>query len=313
MTFSQLHYFMMVAETGNISSAARKLFITQQALSAQISLLESEFHVRLFERTHPLRLTIAGEQFYSNCQKIIFDQKQLVAEMEDLSLNQERILKIGVSSAYAKTVLPRVLPPFINTHPHTRIKIYERVFADITDLLDRHDADIILARPIFSANYTSIPLIQEDLKLFAPHSALVRAFGDMAGMVHEKLLRGESLRMMSGCTFILAKTGSVRKMTDEFLAEQRVIPNIRIETDFLETAISLCKASVGITFAPTYMLRNPDSGTTAPEGIYDLKGSNITHSVNLYYDKNYYFSKSMADFINICESTFNEHEASPLS
>jgi len=61
MELRHLRYFVAVAETGNLSRAAEKLFIAQPPLSVQIRQLEEEMGTALFVR-HPkgVRLTTAG-------------------------------------------------------------------------------------------------------------------------------------------------------------------------------------------------------------------------------------------------------------
>ena len=64
MDLNQLHYFITVAETGNITKAAQKLYITQPALSRAIGRLESELDVKLFDRsTNTLILNENGRLF----------------------------------------------------------------------------------------------------------------------------------------------------------------------------------------------------------------------------------------------------------
>src|SRR5664279_876238 len=62
MELRQLRYFIAAAEEGNISRAAKKIFLTQPALSRQIKALEEEIGQCLLERqAHSIRLTNAGE------------------------------------------------------------------------------------------------------------------------------------------------------------------------------------------------------------------------------------------------------------
>jgi len=62
MELRQLRYFVAVAETGNISTAAKKIFLTQPALSRQIKALENEIGQCLLERrAHSIHLTVVGE------------------------------------------------------------------------------------------------------------------------------------------------------------------------------------------------------------------------------------------------------------
>ena len=61
MTITQLHYLIAVAEYQNFTLAAEKSFVTQPTLSMQISKLEEELGVRIFDRgTKPIRLTEVG-------------------------------------------------------------------------------------------------------------------------------------------------------------------------------------------------------------------------------------------------------------
>ena len=64
MDLNQLHYFTVVAETGNITKAAQKLYITQPALSRAIARLEAELELKLFDRkTNALILNDNGQLF----------------------------------------------------------------------------------------------------------------------------------------------------------------------------------------------------------------------------------------------------------
>lgn len=64
MDLNQLHYFITVAETENITKAAQKLYITQPALSRAIGRLEAEMGVKFFDRkTNALILNENGQIF----------------------------------------------------------------------------------------------------------------------------------------------------------------------------------------------------------------------------------------------------------
>ena len=71
MRLEQISYFLSVAEHGNITAAARSLYISQPALSKQITLLEQEIGLPLFERqARGVTLTRAGMQFQKDLKRI---------------------------------------------------------------------------------------------------------------------------------------------------------------------------------------------------------------------------------------------------
>lgn len=75
-----LRSFVAVAEELNSTRAARRLFIAQQALSAQIRQLEDRIGVRLLERTtRSVQLTAAGETLYAQARLLLAGAEEAVA------------------------------------------------------------------------------------------------------------------------------------------------------------------------------------------------------------------------------------------
>ena len=80
MTLKQLKYIVTVAETGNITEAAGKLFIAQPSLTSAIQELEKEFDITIFRRTRKgIEITPDGEEFLGYARQVL-NQADLIEE-----------------------------------------------------------------------------------------------------------------------------------------------------------------------------------------------------------------------------------------
>ena len=80
MTLKQLNYVVTVAETGNITEAAKKLFIAQPSLTSAIQEIEKEFNINLFNRTkRGISITTEGSEFLGYARQLL-EQANLIEE-----------------------------------------------------------------------------------------------------------------------------------------------------------------------------------------------------------------------------------------
>lgn len=80
MTLKQLQYIITVAETGNITEAAKKLFLAQPSLTASIHELEKEYGISIFSRSNKgIELTPEGEEFLGYARQVM-EQADLIEE-----------------------------------------------------------------------------------------------------------------------------------------------------------------------------------------------------------------------------------------
>jgi DNA-binding transcriptional LysR family regulator len=101
--FKKLQYFLKVAETLNFSKAAEELYISTQALSKNIQMLEDELKMPLFEcTTRKVKLTEYGEELRKNFLPVSEDYKKACNKMEAYLLKKKKTIRIGFFQAISK-------------------------------------------------------------------------------------------------------------------------------------------------------------------------------------------------------------------
>ena len=96
MNLQQLRYFVTAAQTLNFTEAAKRHYLTQPAVSRQITELENELNLKLFIRSsHKVILTDAGEEFYNYARDMLDMSDKAVSRMRTISQGQSGILKIS--------------------------------------------------------------------------------------------------------------------------------------------------------------------------------------------------------------------------
>ena len=145
MEIRQLKYFLKVAETLNFSEASRKLYITQSTLSQQISHLEQEIGLPLFERnSHEVYLTEAGKELRPYAQNAVNSAEACVDHMNDLKEMLTGELNIGVTFSFSN-IMSETLIAFLHAYPHVKLNIQYRTMQELMDGLKKRELDLVLA------------------------------------------------------------------------------------------------------------------------------------------------------------------------
>lgn len=159
-SLNQYHIFYVTAQSGNLSRAAQKLYISQPAVSRAVSKLEEDLKVRLFIRnSRGVSLTTEG--------RLLFDQ--LKTAFDAIETGEERLrrmhtlgighLKIGASATFCKYLLLPYLKGFIQKHPHIRISIECQSSSHTLKLLEEGKIDAaLIVHPEGGKNIDFFPL-----------------------------------------------------------------------------------------------------------------------------------------------------------
>lgn len=116
--------FQKVAQCGSISAAARELYLTQPAVSAQIRALEEELHTRLFFRTgRGVSLTPQGEMLLGYIGRAFMLLENGEDKLRDIAGLRDGILRIGASDMTLRFYLLDHLQKFHGMYPGVRLYV----------------------------------------------------------------------------------------------------------------------------------------------------------------------------------------------
>lgn len=165
MELRTLKYFLTVAHEGNMTRAAKVLFVTQPALSRQLKGLEDELGAQLFDRkSHTLELTEAGKQLARRAEEIVSLAERTAAEFSDTDPIISGDVYIGVGESYTSRFIAQVVRRVQQEHPQVRFHVRSGNSRDLGDKLDAEILDFcIFIQPADVSNYSHLPIPGSDL------------------------------------------------------------------------------------------------------------------------------------------------------
>ena len=129
MKLTQLRDLAAIAETGGLRRAARRLGLSQPALSRNIRELEDELGVKLFERSPGgMELTLRGQEFAVRGRAVQRELERAREEVRQYLGDHVGEVSIGLSSAAHVALLPKAIGPFRRRFPRVKLHIIESLF-----------------------------------------------------------------------------------------------------------------------------------------------------------------------------------------
>jgi DNA-binding transcriptional LysR family regulator len=243
MELRHLKYFVAVAEELNFRRAAEIIHVAQPALSQQIKRLEDEIGVRLLERSqHKVRLTPAGQAFYTRAQAILRAAKQAMADARAVEHGEAGRLTVGFVSSAAISVLPALLT-FIRTQlPLAEVELQERAPGEQIDALYQETLDLGLFHAQLEDNaFETVVLARE---------RLIAALPDLPRFARHELLDLSEIASESIIMPARHATIGYFEKAREALHAAGIIPQHVYHTSLLQTGLLLVGAGMGISLVP---------------------------------------------------------------
>lgn len=201
----QIAYILAIVETRSFSRAAEQCFVTQPTLSMQVKKAEEQLGFSIFNRdTAKLELSDFGTELIPVLRQIQGDLGSIQRLTEEFSGTYHEQLRIGVIPTIACYLLEDCFAEWQSLIPTTQLHIEELKTEELIEALEARKIDLaILAGPIESTNWRSIPLYQEEIWAYLPKSEKTVVSVNELQALHPWLLsKGNCLRtqMMHFCS-----------------------------------------------------------------------------------------------------------------
>lgn len=171
---------MEVARCQSFSKAAAHLYISQPAISKQVSLLEKSLGVTLFDRTFSAaHLTRVGKMFYEHFQKSSIEFNALLTEAKQITTGHAGSLRLGCLDGWdLSEFFPKMRAVLGDKHPNLQLDLNGYNHTQVLDALLQNDIDMAITlaitvqgQPEFSRReFTAV----QTVVLFSAHHPLAQ-------------------------------------------------------------------------------------------------------------------------------------------
>ena len=259
-----MKYVYTVYEEKSFSAAAKKLFMTQPALSAAVKKVEGELGLPIFDRSHsPLRLTDAGQAYIEAAEKIFQIQKNLQRFVNDLAELESGSLVIGGTNFVTACFLPRLIKQFNEQHPNIHISVIESSSAELFAGLKQGSIDLVIdSGECNTKEFESLTFFTDRIMLAVPRTFAIeqeRSFSQqeiIAGKHLQAEAAASQLQAFADVPFLLLGKGNdMYRRTMELFREAEITPHVRLYLNQLMTAYHMAATGLGATFLTDTLIR----------------------------------------------------------
>ncbi len=247
VTLRQLQLFVATADSGSITAAAERLFLSQTAISLALGQLEKALGATLFvrRRAHGMTLTSAGRSLLPMARHILSSTQTL----QDEAGGGDQVtgmLRIGCFASLGPQMLPRLLVAYQECHPQAQIDFQEGSVDVLEPNLETGSLDLLLAYDIG----VSRELRRQVITQLRP--------GVLISAEHPLAMRGDgpiSLRELAEEPHIMLESPMSQAHARSIFDAVGISPRTRFSSQNFETIRSLSGRGLGWTLT----MQRPES------------------------------------------------------
>jgi len=247
LNFHHLRYFHAIAREGSLTGAARKLNLSQSALSVQLKKLEESLGHALFDREHKsLVLTEAGRMTLDHAESIFRAGDDLVDALLQRRTDRRRVLRVGAVATLSRNFQMRLLADMA-MREDVELVLRSGSLRELLGQLQAHTVDLVLSnqavRRDADTNWFSHLLAEQPVSLVAGKTRRRKVFqfpGDLEGAP----------------VLVPSLESNIRTTFDLVMERHGVRPVIAAEVDDMAMLRLLARESGTLALVPRVVVRD---------------------------------------------------------
>jgi DNA-binding transcriptional LysR family regulator len=235
MDFQRLRIFCEVYRLRSYSQAARRLHLTQSAVSQQMRALERELTVELFESASRTFPTAAGDVLFKEAGLILAEIEDLRRGVLAAAGSGAGVVRLGMIDVAAVDLLPRALARFRREHPQIKVEAVVKTSGELLEMVERGELDVAVAV------INRVPAVMSVRELRTDHIVAIVPRGSPLKRRELKLrdLRGQPLILYPGSSL-------TRQVIEEAFRARGIVPAVNMEMHYPAAICSMVRQGMGV-------------------------------------------------------------------
>ncbi len=278
MRLDYLKTFLTVAKTHSFSLAAKKLNLTQGAVSHHIAALEEYFDAELLSRAAKgAELTDAGAILAESAERILIEIETAKVEISSTKQKLTGIIRVNVSSIPGEHIIPSLIAEFQKNYPDVKFKI--KAEDSVNSLLNLQAGDVDFAAvgtlKGYNEKFDAIELGEEELVLIAPlgHELAGRKSVKLAQILNYPYINRE-------------ETSGTRKEIERMLEDSGISPSklkTKMELASTESVITAVSEGQGVSILSSIASKKASAAGLVK--VVRIGGANSTRKLYMVRQK----------------------------
>ncbi len=290
----QLRAFVAVADEGSFTMAAKRIFVTQSAVSHSLRTLEEQLGCKLLDRTGKRVITTAeGDLLLVRCRRLLHELDQVSMDLEGLRRWGQTRIRIGSPHSLCHFLIPSILREFRDCFPRCEPSIEVGDSSHLLNQLSDGNLDLVVGlKPRGRSDEGYRQMYRDRLSfVVSPFHPWAQEGANIEATLHEQQF------------IIYAKATETHRLIENWMDQNIGNSNRSLVLGDMQAIKEMAKIGIGVGIvAPWIAAREIEDGTLK---VIEMKGPQIEREWGVFHSSKRQPSLVEEAFIGLCEMAFS--------